>query len=208
MLQLNEETQRRPEPSAKVERPLTRLVLTGFMGAGKSTVGALVAESLGWRFIDLDQAIETACGQSVSEIFRDHGEAYFRARERESIEQLREAARVVLALGGGAVEDPVNLSSLLNSPGTCLVYLDAPLSELLARLTKTPQTRPLLGAPEHLAARHQQRLEHYRAAHLAVVTSGLTPEEVAARVLDRAEEEWRIEGRPKRTDGKQRRQTG
>jgi shikimate kinase len=200
MLRLSEPPQPRPILPTRAAQPLSRLVLTGFMGAGKSTVGPFVAQSLGWQFLDLDAVIEAACGQTVSEIFRERGEAYFRAKERESIERLLQASRVVIALGGGAVENPITLSSLLHSPETCLVFLDAPISELLARLRDAPQTRPLLQRADDLAERHERRLPHYRAAHLTVLTSGLTPEEVAARVLERAEEEWLIEGRPKRTD--------
>ena len=200
MLRLSNLPQQRSALSSRTVRHLSRLVLTGFMGAGKSTVGALVAESLGWQFLDLDQVIEASCAQTVSEIFRERGEAYFRAKERESIEQVLQARRVVIALGGGAIEDPITLSSLLNSPETCLVFLDAPMTELLARLRHAPETRPLLQEPDDLAARHERRLPHYRAAHLTVSTAGLTPLEVAARVLERAEEEWLIEGRPNRND--------
>jgi len=202
MLRLSEQPQQRP--ALRVGRRLSRLILTGFMGAGKSTVGALVAESLGWRFLDLDQVIEAGCAQTVSEIFRERGETYFRAKERESIEQLLPSRRVVIALGGGAIEDPMILSSLLNSPETCMVFLDAPMTELLARLRHAPQTRPLLQEPADLAARHERRLPNYRAAHLTVSTTGLAPLQVAVLVLERAEEEWLIEGRPNRTDGKQR----
>ncbi len=200
MLRLSEQPQQRP--ALRVGRHLSRLILTGFMGAGKSTVGALVAESLGWRFLDLDQVIEAACAQTVSEIFRERGETYFRAKERESIERLLQSGRVVIALGGGAIEDPITLSSVLDSPETCLVFLDAPMPELLARLRDTSATRPLLREPNDLAARHERRLPHYRAAHLTVLTTGLTPREVAALVVERAEEEWLVEGRPKRTDAK------
>ncbi len=75
------------------------------MGAGKSTVGVCLAEILGWRFLDLDNLIESGCGQTVPEIFREHGESYFRARERQELERLSGEKRVVLALGGGSIED-------------------------------------------------------------------------------------------------------
>jgi shikimate kinase len=179
---------------------LSRLVLTGFMGAGKSTVGPLVAESLGWQFLDVDQVIEAACAQTVEEIFRERGEAYFRAQERESIARLLQTDRVVIALGGGAIEDPITRSSLLHSPKTCLVFLDAPMPELLARLRDAPETRPLLRDADDLAARHERRLPHYRTAHLTILTAGLTPREVAVRILDGAEEGWILERRPSSSD--------
>src|SRR5271154_6683426 len=91
------------EPGAR--QRLSRLILTGFMGAGKSTVGAILARELGWRFIDLDQVIEAASQRTVAEIFRDHGEAEFRHRERNAVQQLSDEEEIVLALGGGTVED-------------------------------------------------------------------------------------------------------
>lgn len=115
-------------------RILSRLVLTGFMGAGKSTVGPLLAESLGWRFLDLDSVIEAAHGKTVPEIFRDEGETVFREYERQALDGLRYDHRIVLALGGGSLEHPDALPSLLQEESTCLVFLDAPLPELLARI--------------------------------------------------------------------------
>src|ERR1700685_3344173 len=95
-----------PEPNGSgAQRRLSRLILTGFMGAGKSTVGAILARELGWQFIDLDDVIEASSQRTVAEIFRDHGEEEFRRRERQAVEQLSNRERIVLALGGGAVED-------------------------------------------------------------------------------------------------------
>ena len=104
------------------------------MGAGKSTVGALLAQTLGWRFLDLDCLIEADCLKTVAEIFRDHGEAYFRSKERAGHSEADRESKVVIALGGGAVEDPSSLASLVGSAETCLVFLDAPLPELLSRI--------------------------------------------------------------------------
>src|ERR1700761_3500605 len=84
---------------------VSRLILTGFMGAGKSTVGPILARELGWRFIDLDDVIEASSQRTVAEIFRDHGEADFRRRARQAVEQLIDQEQIVLALGGGAIED-------------------------------------------------------------------------------------------------------
>lgn len=174
---------------------VSRLILTGFMGAGKSTVGAILARDLGWRFIDLDQVIEATSQCTVAEIFRDHGEAEFRRREREAVRQLSREEEVVLALGGGTVEDESARSLLIHSPGNCLVFLHAELDELLARCTVEGKTRPLLAAPEALEARHARRLPHYRAAHVTVTTTGLTAREVANHVLARVSQEWVIEVR-------------
>ncbi len=105
------------------QQRLSRLILTGFMGAGKSTVGAILARDLGWRFIDLDDVIEASSKRTVAEIFRDLGEANFREQERQAVRQLSTEEKIVLALGGGTVEDESTRSLLLHSPGNCLVFL-------------------------------------------------------------------------------------
>lgn len=184
------------------QRRLSRLILTGFMGAGKSTVGASLAHSTGWRFLDLDTCIETDCSRSVAEIFREHGEAYFRGKERELLQQMRSEDQAILALGGGTIEDPLVLKDLLDWEDTCIVFLDAPLKELLGRMNPASRSRPLLTTPEELEARHRRRLPLYRAAHITVVTTGLPPRDVAAKVLRDIRKVWRIEERGKSDDGK------
>jgi shikimate kinase len=162
---------------------VSRLILTGFMGAGKSTVGPILARELGWKFVDLDDVIEASSQLTVAEIFREFGEAEFRQRERQAVLTLIGQAEIVLALGGGTVEDESTRSLLIQSPGNCVVFLHAELPDLLARCTVEGKTRPLLAAPEALEDRHKRRLPHYRAAHITVTTTGLAPEEVANRVL-------------------------
>ncbi len=131
----------------------------------------------------------------MAEIFRDYGEADFRRRERQAVEQLSSEEEIVLALGGGTVEDESTRSLLIHSPGNCLVFLHAELPELLARCTVEGKVRPLLAAPDALEARHTRRLPHYRAAHVTVTTTGLAPQEVADRVLAHVSLQWLIEGR-------------
>ena len=188
--QAQQGTEREP---TRVQQRLSRLILTGFMGAGKSTVGAILARDLGWRFIDLDDIIEASSKRTIAEIFRDLGEATFREQERQAVRQVSTEEKIVLALGGGAVEDESTRSLLLHSPGNCLVFLEAELSELLSRCTVNGKVRPLLAAAESLAARHDRRLPHYRTAHVTVETTGLAPQEVAERVLERVSIQWLIE---------------
>ena len=171
---------------------LSRLVLTGFMGAGKSTVGAIAAQTLGWEFLDLDTVIETSSRLSVGEIFRHHGEADFRQREQRALEQLSKRQGIVLALGGGTVEDASSRSLLLETPGTCLVFLEGDLSELIARCVAEGKVRPLLAAPEVMQARHAYRLPFYRMAHITVFTTGLAPERVAAEMLSQVSAQWQM----------------
>jgi shikimate kinase len=178
------------EPGARHQ--LSRLILTGFMGAGKSTVGAILAREMGWRFIDLDDVIEATSQRTIAEIFRDYGEADFRRREREAVEQLSNQEQIVLALGGGAVEDESIRSLLIHPPDNCLVFLEAPLPELLARCTVGAKVRPLLAEPDALAARHTRRLPYYRTAHVTVATNGLAPQAVADRVLEHVSTLWLV----------------
>src|SRR6202453_1507037 len=90
------------KPTGRARQRLSRLILTGFMGAGKSTVGAILAQELGWRFIDLDEVIEASSQSTVAEIFRDHGEADFRRRERQGDVQISKQAEVLMGTGGGS----------------------------------------------------------------------------------------------------------
>jgi shikimate kinase len=137
------------EPT-RIQQRLSRLILTGFMGAGKSTVGAILARDLGWRFIDLDDIIEASSQRTIAEIFRQLGEANFREQERQAVRQVSTEEKIVLALGGGTVEDESTRSLLLHSPGNCLVFLEAELPELLSRCTVEGNVRPLLTASESL----------------------------------------------------------
>jgi shikimate kinase len=179
--------------STGVQQRLSRLILTGFMGAGKSTVGAILARELGWKFIDLDDIIEASSKRTIAEIFREHGEANFREQERQAVRQVSAEEKIVLALGGGTVEDESTRSLLLHSPGNCLVFLKAELPELLSRCTVEGKVRPLLAAADSLEARHNRRLPHYRTAHVTVETTGLAPQGVAQRVLERVSIQWLIE---------------
>lgn len=166
--------------------PVRRIVLTGFMGSGKSTVGPLLAARLGWRFIDVDDVIEAEAGITIAEIFRRHGEPAFRAREQATIARIAAEDRLVLALGGGAIETEATRDLLLNSAGTLLVYLEVKLETTLARCGWTDQTRPVLADLPNLRARYERRLPLYRLAHLSLAVDTLTPDEVAERIHEEA----------------------
>src|SRR5208283_5074730 len=104
----------------------------------------LVAARLGWRFIDVDDVIEAEAGVTIAEIFARHGEAAFRERERATIARLAAGDSLVLALGGGAIENEATRALLLASPGTLLVHLDVELATTLKRCSGTEQSRPVL----------------------------------------------------------------
>jgi shikimate kinase len=165
------------------QSPPRRIVLTGFMGSGKTTVGPLVAARLGWRFIDADHVIEAEAGIPITEIFARHGEAVFRAQEHATIARLATEDGLVLALGGGAIETAATRELLLASPGTILVHLQVELATALARCGGTEHTRPILADQTNLAARYNRRLPLYRMAHLSIAVDELTPEQVADAIL-------------------------
>lgn len=156
------------------------------MGSGKTTVGPLLAARLGWSFIDVDDMIEAEACMTIAEIFARHGEAAFRERERETITRLAASDSLVLALGGGAIENEATRSLLLTSPGTLLVHLEVELATTLKRRQGTEQTRPILADQANLATRYQRRLPLYRMAHVTIPVDALTPDEAVEAILHAA----------------------
>ena len=170
--------------SSSASAPIRRIVLTGFMGSGKSTAGPLLAARMGWRFVDADDVIEAEAGVRIAEIFAREGEAAFRRRERDAIARLVAEDGLVLALGGGAIETVETRDLLLHAPGTLLVHLQVELATTLKRCGGTEQTRPVLADQANLAARYERRLPLYRKAHVSIATDWLTPDEVVAAVVE------------------------
>jgi shikimate kinase len=165
------------------ETPHRRIILTGFMGSGKTTVGPLVAKQLGWRFVDVDDVIEAEAGVGITEIFAQQGEEVFREREHATIARLAESNHLVLALGGGAIEHPATRTLLLSTPRTMLVHLEVELATTLARCGGTEQTRPILADQANLASRYERRLPLYRTAHVSICVDKMTPTQVAEAIL-------------------------
>ena len=166
--------------------PIRRIVLTGFMGSGKSTVGPLLARRLGWRFLDADEVIVAETGISIAEFFARHGEAAFRDREHATIARLAEEDALVLALGGGAIDTEALRDLLLQSAGTLLVHLDVKLETTLARCGGTEHTRPVLADQANLRARYQRRVPLYRMAHVSIAADEITPEQLAEAIVEAA----------------------
>jgi len=171
----------------KSEASPRRIVLTGFMGSGKTTVGPLVAARLGWKFIDADDVIEAQAGMPIAQIFALHGEALFRGQERATIADLAQQDGLVLALGGGAIETAATRDLLLSTPGTILVHLEVELATTLARCGGTEHTRPILADQANLASRYNRRLPLYRTAHFSIAVDALTPHQVAEAILQAAQ---------------------
>jgi shikimate kinase len=170
------------------------IVLVGLPGAGKSTVGALVAERLGFRFVDLDHAIVARAGQSIEAIFAAEGEEGFRARERAETRSLAAPARapgghagdpaLVIAPGGGWIEDHSNREALGDRVLT--VYLRVSVPVALARLAQSGGVRPLLGGPDpafRLEELRQRREGLYLQADHTISVDSLTPLEVALSIV-------------------------
>lgn len=141
------------------------IYLVGFMGSGKSTIGRLLAERIGWHFVDLDAEIEAAEGMSILEIFETRGEAEFRRLEREAMrERVRaiECGRpTVLALGGGAIVQPENYALVENNGIT--IWLDCPF-ETVCRRVEPASHRPLARDPVSFALLYETRRECYARA--------------------------------------------
>lgn len=160
-----------------------RIVLTGFMGSGKSTVGPRLARRLGWRFLDVDDVLEAEAGTTIAEQFARHGEAAFRERERAAIARLAAEDGLVLALGGGAIEHAETRELLHGGAGTLLVHLEVELETTLVRCRGTEQVRPILADRANLASRYERRLPLYRTAHVTVVVDALTPDEAVEAIV-------------------------
>ena len=160
------------------------IILTGFMGTGKTQVGRRLAKRLGWRFIDTDLIIEQELGTSIRQLFAEKGEAYFRGQERRVIARVCQDQRCVIATGGGAIVDPANAQQLQNSG--LLICLTATPEVILARVRGNTD-RPLLQAEDPLATIRSllaRRSDAYARAQLTIDTSQQSVEQVVAAVLN------------------------
>lgn len=172
------------EAGLGVSSDVRAVLLVGLSGAGKSSVGPLVAARLGWDFVDLDTEIESAAGQTVSEIFASEGEAGFRHREREATERVSFRKSVVIATGGGWVQDPSNWASL--GKGILSVYLRVSASTALARIGGERFTRPLLSVPQPekvLQKLLEARERGYMQANHTVSVDIMSPDEVSDYIV-------------------------
>lgn len=166
-------------------RSASHIALVGLSGAGKSTVGPLLAARLGRAFVDTDREVERSAGLPVHRLFAERGEAAFRALEAREVRRALEGPPAVIALGGGALLDPESRRLVRGSATT--VWLRADPAALAVRLAAVGhETRPLLaGAPpvERLRALLEARAGLYAAADLSVETDGREPGAVAAAIV-------------------------
>ena len=163
---------------------LRRLVLTGFMGAGKSTVGRLLAIRLNWQFLDLDAHLEARTGATIPQLFERHGEAHFRRLESTALASALGYDHTVLALGGGTPEELTNRLLLEQTPATFTIFLDAPFPTLFDRCMLQDIARPVLADPTAAQQRFQKRHPLYRRlANLTLETADHTPDQTVEILL-------------------------
>lgn len=174
-----------PLPSTPAPQPI---VLVGFMGSGKTTVGRALAARLHGQFLDLDDLIEAAEQRTIASIFDTEGEAHFRQLEHQTLAAfLRQAPAgsaaakpLVLALGGGAFAQPANQALLTGHATT--IWLDVPFERALARVQRFAH-RPLARDPEKFAALYAQRREAYAKANHRIVIGSDEPGDAVAAIL-------------------------
>ncbi|HEY1499711.1 MAG TPA: shikimate kinase [Acidobacteriaceae bacterium] len=173
------------DPASFPENP-SRIILTGFMGAGKTTVGALLAKRLGWAFVDSDHVVEKRAAMTVAQIFEQRGEAAFRELEAAAVREAGCEHRLILALGGGALEIPATREFLASLTEIMIVFLEAPLETMITRCARhdSGPVRPVLADQARLAERWRQRLPWYRRAHLTVQTEKLSPQAVVECIME------------------------
>ena len=178
-------------PATTPSTSANSVVLVGFMGAGKSSVGRLLGQQLNWSFEDLDDRIATREGRTVAEIFRDSGEAAFRRAEHAALQhalrELQSGAARIIALGGGAFAQKEN-AALLKRSGAPTVFLDAPVEELWQRCCiqqgEVGTERPLLRSLEQFRQLYQTRRPSYSKASLKVATGSRPVEAIAAEIAE------------------------
>ncbi|MDD7909333.1 shikimate kinase [Pseudovibrio exalbescens] len=179
----------RKQRAAKIVKRLhgKTIVLVGIMGCGKSTVGRRLAQYLSLPFVDADAEIEVAADRSISEIFAEHGEAYFREGERRVIARLLQEGPQVLATGGGAFMNDETRGNIKNNGIS--VWMRAELPIIMARVRKRP-TRPLLQTADPEATMKKLMSERepiYAQADMTIWSRDVSHEAVMEEILQALE---------------------
>jgi shikimate kinase len=180
-------TFRTSQPVSAADPSKPHLILVGLPGSGKSTVGQAVAERMGRTFLDLDSEIERREQRSISQIFAEQGEPYFRRREREVTEELTLVGNMIVAPGGGWIADPEVVA--LVRPPSRLVYLRVRPEDALLRLGPMRSVRPLLMRPNPLGELErllEARKAAYESADHVVNTELYNLQRVIEKVIELA----------------------
>ncbi len=162
---------------------MKNVYLVGFMGAGKTTVGKILANKLSKKFVEMDQVIEEQQGKKITDIFAKEGEEYFRKLEKDLLNKLSAQFDLVVSCGGGLVCDQENLK-VLNNTGQVFSLFASP--EVIQRRVKHTKQRPLLNGEDSLSIIQQllsKRKDFYQNAGTRVDTDNYSAQEVAERIL-------------------------
>lgn len=168
------------------------------MGAGKSTIGKILAHRIGYRFYDTDHLVMRGFGKPVSVIFEENGEDAFRKAEIMVLQELARRSKVVVSTGGGTLVREETFRIARNS-GT-LVYLRAPVADLYERVLFSPKDRPVVDVPDTETAfrqRFEERRIFYEQSDLTVDTIGRRPDDVVKDIINGLELKvvWHVENR-------------
>lgn len=180
-------TFRTSHPGSAADPSKPHLILVGLPGSGKTTIGQAVAQATGRTFLDLDLEIERREGRSISQIFAERGEPYFRKKERELTEELTLVGNMIVSPGGGWATNPDVVA--LVCPPSQLVYLKVRPATALKRLGPMRSLRPLLMRPnpaDELERLLAARKQAYEAAHHVIDTELLSVQRVTEKVIELA----------------------
>ena len=162
-----------------------KIFLIGPMGSGKSTIGKVLSERLEYDFYDTDKLVEKVVGKKIKEIFEQNGEQYFRLKESEELDKTRKLKNVVIATGGGIIENEKNRLFLKDEKK--VIFLDSSLERQYDR-TKESQKRPLLNNGDSmkiLKNLYQKRLSFYQeVSKLKISMDNLTEGKIIEKILD------------------------
>lgn len=169
---------------------MKNIVLTGFMGTGKTYTGRALARKMGTRFIDTDTLIEKEAGMSIREIFEKYGEPHFRGLEREIVKKVSEENGMVIAVGGGAIVNTANLADLKRHG--IVINLTASPEVILSRVERNSD-RPLLQVEDKIVKIRElleERAPYYQRADITIDTDSKKTEQVADEILEVVRDKW------------------
>lgn len=184
-------------PAARCDARVRAVVLVGFMGAGKTSVGRALSEHTGWRFVDLDDRVQARERRTIAEIFRESGESEFRRAEHVALRELlaeAETASLIVAVGGGAFTQAES-AFLLDAAVTPTVFLDAPVEELWRRCGADPVERPLRRKESEFRELYDARRPRYLEARVRVETGGRQIDQIVDEIVTRLGLEDRASGK-------------
>ncbi len=159
------------------------IILCGFMGSGKSTIGNLLSKKMGMSFVDMDKYIEKQENKTVTQIFEENGEEYFREKEREASRLLGSKRGLIIAAGGGTLTFPENVEAFRENGRIVLLNVSP---ETVAERLKSDNTRPLLEKPDKLLAikeLFEARMPLYKSAADIVVDADQSPMQVCMEIM-------------------------